>query len=149
MKFQFRMQTVLKQRERERDQARFDYLSARQMLDECMVELDDMYKKVDESRAEIHKHQTSLDQNSVSSIVYLESYISGVNLKIKNKRLQARELIRLVEDKLEILTEANQNVKSLEKYRDKKFEEWKQQQNKLENKKNQDLMIMKYGRGEQ
>ena len=119
------------------------------MLDECMAELDVMYKSIDESRTEIHKYQTSLDQNSVSSIVYLESYISGVNLKIKNKRLQARELIRLVEDKLEILTAANQNVKSLEKYKEKKFEEWKQEQSKLENKKNQDLMIMRYGRGEQ
>ena len=143
------MHAVLKQRERERDQARFDYLSARHMLDECMAELDVMYKSIDESRTEIHKYQTSLDQNSVSSIVYLESYISGVNLKIKNKRLQARELIRLVEDKLEILTAANQNVKSLEKYKEKKFEEWKQEQSKLENKKNQDLMIMRYGRGEQ
>lgn len=148
MKFQFRMQTVLRQRERERDQARFDYLEARRMLDECLAELDNFYKEVDESRAEIHNHQSHSDQNSVSHIVYLESYISGVNLKIKNKKLQARELMRLVEDKLEDLTKANQNVKSLEKYKEKKFAEWKELEKKLELKKNEDLMIMKYGRGE-
>ena len=148
MKFQFRMQTVLRQRERERDQARFDYFDAKRMLDECLAELDHFYKEVDESRADIHKRQTSSDQNSVSYIVYLESYISGVNLKIKNKKLQVRELMRLVEDKLEDLTKANQNVKTLEKYKEKKFAEWKTEQNKLELKKNEDLMIMKYGRGE-
>ncbi len=148
MKFQFRMQTVLRQRERERDQARFDYLEARRMLDDCLAELDKFYKDVDESRAEIHKYQAGSDQNSVSHILYLESFISGVNLKIKNKRLQVRELARMVEDKLEDLTLANQNVKTLEKYKDKKFEEWKEQQKKLELKKNEDLMIMRYGRGE-
>lgn len=149
MKFQFRMNTVLKQRERERDQAQFDYLNARRMLDECLAELDNFYKEIDESRAEIHSRQSNSDQNSVSHILYLESYISGVNLKIKNKKLQARELMRLVEDKLEDLTKANQNLKTLEKYKDKKFEEWKEQQKKLELKKNEDLMIMKYGRGEE
>lgn len=143
------MGVVLKQRERDRDQARYDYLEARRMLDECMAELDQMYKDIDQSRSEIHNRQKDSDQNSVSHILYLESFISGVNLKIKNKRLQTRELMRLVEDKLEALTEANQNVKSLEKLKEKKFEEWKQEQNKLENKKNQDLMIMKFGRSEQ
>lgn len=149
MKFQFRMQTVLRQREREQDQARFDYLEARRMLDECLAELDNLYKEVDESRLEIQNHQKNSDQNSVSHILYLETYISGVNLKIKNKRLQVREVTRLVEDKLEDLTKANQSVKTLEKYKDKKFDEWKDQQKKLELKKNEDLMIMKYGRGEE
>lgn len=127
-KFKFSLEKVLSLREFEQNQAQIELGKAQSVVNDINEQLKFIASEIvksNESRA------NSADLNFLLSV---ENYVNGLNYK---KELLLEELAKaqlVLEEKRAIVVEAIKKRKSLEKLKEKQFEEYKKQYNLEEEK---------------
>ena len=146
MKFKFKLQSVLKHRLRLRDQAQRDHMEAKAKVDQCLGVIQDMYTQMDQARSIISQTEQFGMQSQAAVFSSSHEFIKGQEIRIERKRAEARELMAIVESKLEILIEASKEYEALKNLEKKKFEEFKKMKIKKENAEIDDLVTMRFDR---
>lgn len=142
MKFRFRLDTVMRQRRVEQDLAQKDYFTAQAAVNQQLSLIKVMYEESDSAR-EMAGSLQMMGGTKVPDLIQIEEFISLQKLKIQRAREKARELMAIAEEKQEILVEKAQNVKVLEKLREKQHEEFKKEKSKRETIEMDDMTIMR------
>lgn len=146
MSFKFPFETLLKHRKRLEEAAQRDYFQAKVAVDEALDRINGMYKSLDLSRSEIQELQKGGDQ-VLAAINQREEYITGLRVRIENERQVARQLMMVAEEKLHILMEATKEFKSLDKLKEKRIKEFRQDKKKREIKEIDEMVTMRHKRG--
>lgn len=146
-KFEFKLEAVKNHRELLKDLANREYQAARFIVDQKLAQIKDMHTAIDEAREKADELQ-KVKGPTASQLMQIEEFIVGQGLRIQRARQEVRELMLDLEDKHEILVEKVKDFKILEKLEAKQKIEFKKAQNKLEQKKTDDLTIMRFKRGQ-
>ena len=142
MRFRFRLETVLRQREIGRDIAQRDYLEAQNRVREQLAKIKSMYAQIDEARL-VAENLERKGGALANALVQTEEFIQGQKVRIQIEREIARDLMLESEQKLEVLTEKLRAFKILEKFKAKKREEYRKERNKRIAKEIDDINIMR------
>jgi len=142
-KFNFRLATVMRQRQIERDIAQRDHAVAAAAVREQLAKIQKMYKDIDDARLQVEQIQLR-GGNCSLELISLEGFVVGQKFRIVGERKIARELMAVEEEKLEILTQKMQDFKILEKLKEKKKEEHKIEKNKKLTKQMDDNVTMRF-----
>ncbi|MGZ3721477.1 MAG: flagellar export protein FliJ [Bdellovibrionales bacterium] len=144
MAFRFGLEAVLKHRKRLEDEAQREFAIAQNAVDAILRKLEDMYTRMDEVREEIAAAQRHANLNEVRD---METFIGGHKIRIEAVRLEARELLRVAEEKQEALILAAQEKKVLVKLKEKRLVEYKDWLNRIEAKNADDQTQMRQAWG--
>lgn len=147
MGYKFPFAGLLKYRRSQEEVCRREFFSAQTEVEKALENIREMYDSRDRSRAEAEQLSRQGGQTSVQ-LQSIAEYIEGLNLKIDRERSRARELMQIADDKRDILVAAARETKVLEKLEEKRRKAYRDLQRKLEEKQNQDLVTMRFARGE-
>lgn len=147
MKFKFPLESVIRYRKQLEDEARRDFETAQANLERCLQHINYMYQQMDDSRTRILKLQQKPPVD-IASIRYNEEFIEGQKILIQNERLKARELMTVLEQKQEVLVEKAKEHKILLKLKERRRTQFLNEQKKLEVKRMDDLVTMRFRPGE-
>jgi len=132
--FKFNLDPVLKHRKRLEDAAQKEFADAQNAVAEILRRLENMYQRLDEVRDEISATQQQASAHQVENVREMESFLIGHKRRIDAVRLEARELMRIAEDKQEALIVAARERKVLDKLKEKRMTEHKEWLNRVEQK---------------
>lgn len=147
MAFKFGLEPVLKHRKRIEEMAQREFAEAQSAVDECLSNIEKMYQRMDEVRAEILHAQNQGTSTKINEICEMEQFLKGHKIRVEAMRLKARELLQIAEQKQEALLEAAKEKKVLAKLREKKFFEYQEWLRKIEAKALDDITMMRHGWG--
>lgn len=148
MKFVFRLEAVLKQRQQVEAEAQREYLQAKAQLDECLERIEVCYRDIRQTRQQIAEAEKSARVGSLDWIQQAESYMKGLEIKIHRERQTAREHMMEVEAKQEVLVEAAKERKAMDVLRERKWQEHRVLLRKMESKELDDISVMRAKRSQ-
>jgi flagellar FliJ protein len=136
MAFRFSMESVLKHRKRQEEVAHRDVLEAQNNLEVCLDAIEKMYAAIDETRALISQSERIGDMQWVQTS---ETFIEAQKIRIHEARMHVRELIRMLEDKQEVLLDRLHDRKIIEKLKERRKQEYVERLARIEQKELDDL----------
>lgn len=139
MAFRFSMESVLKHRKREEDVAHREHAEAQTVVEFCLRNIEAMYKSIDDARLSIATAERSGSGSDLHFIRSSEAFIEGQKQRIHSERLRARDLIRALEEKEEILLQRLHERKIMEKLKDRRLQEYRERIATFEQKELDDL----------
>ena len=148
MKFKFSYQKLLEHRKRLEELARDDYLLAQKLVMVAEEGLEKMYQQIDDSRTRAGTLSVK-GGDQVASLVLIDHFINNHKLRIEAQRKKIRELKSTAEEKQQALVSASKEYKILEKLRERRVLEFKEIVKKREQKFVDDLVTMRFKRGEE
>lgn len=143
MRFRFSLESVLKHRTRLEEIAQREFAEAQARVDECLRQIEAMYKRMDEVREEILRAQGEGSSEKIEEVREMETFINGQKLRIERLRLHARELLQIAEEKQDALILAAQEKKILQRLKEKRQLEHRQHMNLIEAKELDDLTMVR------
>ncbi|NJL23745.1 MAG: flagellar export protein FliJ [Calothrix sp. SM1_5_4] len=146
MGFKFGLETVLKHRKRLEEIAQREFGEAQAAVEACLRELESMYNRMDEVRAEILDAQKVGSREKMEEVRGMEGFIDGQKIRIERQRLEARRLLSVAEEKQEALIEAAREKKILVKLKDKRLREYKEWLGRVEAKELDDMTMIRQAR---
>lgn len=147
MKFQFRLNHVLKHRRTLEDEALREYRLAQREAQKILNEIEQMYASIDNSQKQIETLQR-VDAAAIPKVQSHNDFLQGLRKKIEMKKVDLREKQQIAEDKQEVLREAARNVKILEKLEEKQAQEFYKSLKVKEDKEMNDMIVMRHQRGD-
>lgn len=148
MKFNFRLEALMRQRKADRDNAQRIYADAQDSVQRQLAMIKRMYAEIDKARLICDETQAQKGTSS-TSLANIDEFIEGQKIRIKMAREKARELMSIAEEKLEILTDKMRDYKMLEKLKERQHVQFKNEKSKKEIKELDDITIMRaHQRGE-
>jgi flagellar FliJ protein len=147
MAFRFGLETVLKHRTRMEELAQREVAEAQAAVETCLQELEGMYLRRDEVRQEILGAQQQGSSSKIEEVRGMEQFIEGQKILIQAKRLEARELMAIAEEKQEALMLAAQEKKILVKLKEKRFQEYREWLARIEAKALDDMTTVRFAWG--
>ncbi len=129
-KFSFSLQNVLDFKNQYLDSAKNEYSSA--MADvtkqqEVIMRLEDMYARTNDEYNE--KKSEGL---GISDMLRYDSYLKRITAEIENEIIKLHELEEILEEKFNIMVKAKQEVASLDKLREKRYDAYNYEVQKQE-----------------
>lgn len=146
MKFKFGLESLLKHKRRLEEQAQREYMEAQAQLQSGLEEIKGMYASVDETRRSIAKEYGSKAENKIQRVRQMDEFILGMDVRIHRARLKARDLMRVVEEKQQLLIEASKEKKIIEKLKEKRWMSYKDEARRLEIRELDDMVTMRFKR---
>ncbi len=143
MKFKFSFEALLKQRKRLENQAQIVYAEAQAEANAVLNEIEAMYTKIEDSRKRI-QDLSETDGGFSKEAINIGDYIELVKVKIELKKVEARELLSIAEDKKELLLEASKEYKIISKLKEKKELAFRKLKNKKEQKFLDEISIINF-----
>lgn len=146
MKFKFNLETLLKHRKREEEEAMREFAEAQSILQGHLDALKALYSEVDGSfkmREEIRARHGKMSRQLQS----YDEYIEGLEIKIDRKKAEVRDQKMIVEEKQALLAEAAKEYKIIDRLKEKQFERFKKAAKVKEVKEIDDIVIMRHGWG--
>ncbi len=147
MKFQFSLEKVLRHRHLQVDLAQRDFMEAQNFLRDEIAVLDNM-KQLKQDSLQQRAQLVSANQTWSPTIEQINLYVNGQDLRIKNQNQRLLVIEKQVEEKREILRNASIEVKIIEKLKEKKFEEFKTEQQRKEQSELDELSVLRFSRNE-
>lgn len=144
-KFNFKLDTLLKQKKLLKDEARREYSEAQEKANQKLGYIKHLYGQIDETREKISLSQKK-KISEIHMINQLDEFIEGQKKRIDQERLKARELLSAAEDKHDKLVEASREFKKIEILKAKNYERFLKEKNKKEVKELDDLSMMRSSR---
>ena len=139
-KFKFSLEKVLSLREFEQNQAQIELGKAQSVV-------NDLNNKIKFIALEIVKsNESRANSTDLNFLLSIENYVNGLNYK---KEILLEELAKaqlVLEEKRAIVVEAIKKRKSLEKLKEKQFEEYKKQYNLEEEKILDEISTSKFSK---
>lgn len=145
-KFEFKLDAVKNHRRILKEEANREYQEAKFAVDQKLAIIKTMYQAIDDARVRADELQSTKGMTS-QNLVQIDEFIIGQGLRIQRARQEVREMMVDLEEKHEALVEKVKDFKILEKLEAKQKVKFKKEQNKLEQKKTDDLTIMRFKRG--
>ena len=127
-KFKFSLEKVLSLREFEQNQAQIELGKAQSVVNEINEQLKFIASEI------VKSNESRANSTELNFLLSVENYLNGLKYK---KELLLEELAKaqlVLEEKRAIVVEAIKKRKSLEKLKEKQFEEYKKQYNLEEEK---------------
>lgn len=143
MKFKFPLQNVMKHRKVIEDLAQRDYQEANSRLLEAEQNLAKLYEAVDLARQFSFKTQVH-GGSAGSALGQVHEFMKGQDIRIERQKKVIEEQRKIVEDFREILRQRAVEYKIIEKYKDRKLEEFKVEKNKKEQKAADDIVSTRH-----
>lgn len=147
MAFKFNLESVLKHRQRLEDFAQREFAEAQAAVDALLNEIEVMYARMDEVREEILAAQRGGSANQIGMVVQMENFLVGQKKQIEVKRLEARGLMVIAEEKQEKLIAAAREKKILVKLKERRQKEHFERLRQLEIKEQDDMTTIRLGWG--
>jgi flagellar FliJ protein len=147
MAFRFGLETVLKHRKRLEDIAQREYAEAQAAVDRALAQLEAMYTRMDEVRAEIAAFEARGTPDSISMVRSMEEFLGGHKIRIEKARQEARELLLKAEEAQDALITAAQDRKVLVKLKEKKMNEYREKLKRIEAKVQDDQTMVRLAWG--
>jgi flagellar FliJ protein len=143
MKFKFPFQNVLTFRKTMENLAQTDFQEAAAALARENDILKKMRDDVFEARRRSFEKQTE-GGKSAPALGQVDDFLKGQDIRIARQQSKIQDWEKRVEELREILRAKAIDYKMIEELRDKKKDEFKIEQNKLEQKRSDDLTLMRY-----
>lgn len=143
MKFKFSLQKVLENRKIKENLAQKDFQEALLLLNEETTRFQDMEK----ARTEAHNQAGQLSQQGGAqgpALVQIHEFIKGQEIRLQRQKQKIQEIENLVEAKREILRQAALEYKIMEKMRENKFEEYRQERLAQDQKEMDEQSILRF-----
>jgi flagellar FliJ protein len=147
MAFRFNLESVLKHRHRLEEMAQREFAEAQQALNEILLKIEGMYRRLDEAREEIAAAERVGGPRQIEEIRALEQFMGGFRRRIDETRLRARELMAATEEKQEALIAAAREKKILIKLRERRLHEYRERLGRIEAKELDDMTMIRQARG--
>jgi flagellar FliJ protein len=125
MRFRFPYEKLLAHKKTLEELARKEYLIARALVEDAERELKDMYDVVTNSRQRVSRLELEGGTQG-PSLMQIHEFITGQKVRIERQREKIRALLAEAERKHGALIEAAREHKTLEKLKERRFEEFKQ-----------------------
>ena len=145
MKFKFPLQTVVRHRKIIEDLAQKDFMEAQANLNVEIQKLEKMQSDLHESHLRTGDLQKAGGQQG-PALIQIHEFKKGQDVRIERQRYKIQEFEKIVEDKREILRQAALEYKIIEKFKEKKFEEYKFNRNIEEQNEADEQSILRFGR---
>lgn len=145
MKFNFKLEPVLKHRQMKEDIAKKEYAEAEQKVQQSLTIINGYYDQIEELR----NLNANKQKNGGNVSAYMDlniEMIEGTKKKIEKEKQKVRELMQIAEEKKEIMIEARQEKRVIESLKNKRFEEYKKYRKKLEQKQIDEMVSQRYAR---
>lgn len=129
-KFSFSLQNVLDFKNQYLDSAKNEYSSA--MADvtkqqEVIMRLEDMY-----ARTNNEYNEKKYEGLGISDMLRYDSYLQRITAEIESEIVKLHELEEILEEKFNIMVKAKQEVASLDKLREKRYDAYNYEMQKQE-----------------
>lgn len=142
-RFKFKLEVVLKERKRIEDMRLREWTLSKRILQDLVDELTALETRLEEVFGEatetVHLDGVS---NDIGVIQMMDSFIVGTKLRIERKKSEILRAARLTEKKRLEFVAASQKREALEKFKEKKFEDYKRETLKREHRDLDDVYIM-------
>ena len=139
-KFKFSLEKVLSLREFEQNQAQIELGKAQSVVNDLNNQLKYIASEI------VRSNESRANSTDLNFLLSIENYINGLNYK---KEILLEELAKaqlVLEEKRAIVVEAIKKRKSLEKLKEKQFEEYKKQYNLEEEKILDEISTSKFSK---
>ena len=146
MKFNFRLESVLKHRARLQEEAQLDYAEAENNVRLKMEEIKGFYKEIENARI-MRSESQSGSEFVAMTLSAVEEFIKLTEVKIDRAKHEARELMQVMEEKHQILVEKARDKKVLDRLKEKKFVEFKKDLKRIETKVMDEIAMFRSYRG--
>lgn len=143
MKFKFSFQAVLRYRKTLEELAQSAYSEALAELNRQKQFLSDLFEEMAIARESAFQRQTE-GGKAGPALSQIHEFLKGQDIRIEKQRIKIQECEVKVEELQEILRQKAIDHKIIEKLRERKKEEFRIEQNKLEQKRVDDLNIMRF-----
>lgn len=143
MKFKFSLQKVLEHRKVVEDLAQKSFQEAVTRFNEQVALLDQMIN----SKSAAHQSAGTLTSQGGAqgpALSQIHEFLKGQEIRIQRQRQYVEEAEKLVEEKREVLRQAALEYKIMEKMREKKFEDYKQDRLAREQKEMDEQNILRF-----
>ena len=146
MKFKFPLQKVMEHRKVKEDLAQKDFQEALQYLMEQQNNLNKMEQ--DQHQAQVRAGALALEGGQQGpALSQIHQFLQGQKIRIAQQKVQVEEAEKLVEARREILKQAVQDHKIIEKMRENKFEEYRAKRLSDDQKEMDEQSILRFKRG--
>lgn len=144
MKFKFPLQSVVRHRQIKEDLAERDFMEAQAALNAEISKLE----KMQQDRHDAYIRMGALQQLGGAqgpALAQISEFKKGQDIRIGRQQMKVQEAQNLVEEKREILRQAALEYKIIDKLRDKKFEEYKADRLRAEQKEMDEQSVLRAG----
>lgn len=143
MKFKFPLQKVLEHRKLRENLVQKDFQDAQALLTEQQNKLDKLNQQVTEAY-ERSGQLTKMGGAQGPALMEIHEFLKGQRRRIHLQEQKVQEFEKLVEAKREILKQAAQEYKIMEKMRENKFEAYRQERLTKEQNENDEQSILRF-----
>ncbi len=147
-KFRFALQNVIKHRQIKEDLAQKDFMDALAILRQEEQKLQNMQQTLTQSFHQEGQH-LRLGGAPAPALQQINEFKKLQEIRIRIQKSKVQEAEKIVEDRREILRLSALDTKIIEKYREKKFEDWKHEMKIEEQNEMDEMSILRYESGEQ
>jgi flagellar protein FliJ len=147
MKFKFPLQKVLQHRKILEDLAQREFQEAQAALNLETQKLQEMQDAVTAARDQAFRRQSDGGKAS-PALSQVHEFLKGQDIRMERQKEKIKECESLVEKLREILRQKAIDYKIIEELKEKRFKEFKVERNKLEQKRVDDINLMRFRRGD-
>ena len=143
MKFKFPLKTVMRQRKIIEELAQKEFQNAQAELQAEISKLKFFEEQV--TQTHINSYEVQMGAGHVAGALKSNyEFLKGQDVRIERQRAKVQEVEKLVEAKREILRHAVVEYKIIEKLKEKKWEEFKQEYSNEEQKEMDEQSILRF-----
>jgi flagellar FliJ protein len=146
MKFRFPLQKVLQHRKVLEDLAQRDFQQAQAELNLQIDKLNQMQEAVAQARDAAFRQQSDGGKAS-PALTQVDEFLKGQDIRMERQKQKIQECESLVENLREILRQKAIDYKIIEELKDRRLKEFKVEQQKREQKRSDDISLMRHQRG--
>lgn len=143
MKFKFPLQKVLDHRKVKEDLAQKDFQEVLMVLNDLKNKLQEMENSIHDA----HLRMGSLQKQGGTqgpALAQINEFIKNQKVLIQRQIVKIQNQDKLVEEKRELLRQAAIETKIIAKFKEKKFEEFKHEQETTEQKEMDEQSILRF-----
>lgn len=143
MKFKFPLQKVLDHRKTKENLAQKDF----QLAMNDLVELEEQLQRMEEAVHSSHQRAGSLQNQGGAqgpALSQINEFQRGQKVLIQRQQQKIEAQQKVVEEKRELLKQAAVETKIISKFKEKKFEEYRETREKEEQKEMDEQSILRY-----
>lgn len=142
MKFNFKLESVLKHRKTVEEIAQRDFFEAQDNLNKQVHTLKQMQKSIVDARLRAHNNEVSGGAKA-DTLRQIHEFIKGQEVRIQRQLVIITQAEKLVEEKREILRQKAIDYKIIDKIKEKQLESFVEEKNKKEQKQIDDIVVMR------
>lgn len=147
MKFRFPFQKLLDHKLALENVARREWLEAKAAVDKARAQLQEMYAQIDASRVRAANIESEGGARG-NELMQIDEFIAGQYLRIERHRAAMRPLLEEEERTHFNLVAAAQERKTLEKLKERHYEDFRLRRKKQELKSMDELVVMRFRHAE-